>query len=76
MSERLSILIAGATGFIGGRLASKLGDAGHRIRCLVRDAARAEDLRRLRPSGAAPFDVARTPFEETLRRALAEELPG
>ena len=30
------VAIAGATGYIGGRLAPKLLDAGHKIRCLVR----------------------------------------
>ena len=30
------IAIAGATGYIGGRLAPRLLDAGHHIRCLVR----------------------------------------
>lgn len=33
-----SILITGATGFVGGRLAERLGGAGHTIRCMVRDA--------------------------------------
>ncbi|MEZ5356741.1 MAG: SDR family oxidoreductase [Bryobacteraceae bacterium] len=30
------VAIAGATGYIGGRLAPRLLDAGHRVRCLVR----------------------------------------
>jgi uncharacterized protein YbjT (DUF2867 family) len=34
------ILITGATGYVGGRLAVRLLDAGYRIRCLVRDASR------------------------------------
>ena len=34
------ILVTGATGYVGGRLVSRLLAAGHRVRCLVRDAAR------------------------------------
>ena len=34
--ERELVAIAGATGYIGGRLASRLIDDGYRIRCLVR----------------------------------------
>jgi uncharacterized protein YbjT (DUF2867 family) len=45
LSDQLSILIAGATGFIGGRLVSELAKSDHAIRCLVRDPSRASDLR-------------------------------
>ena len=34
------VLITGATGYIGGRLVPRLLEAGYRVRCLVRDAAR------------------------------------
>jgi uncharacterized protein YbjT (DUF2867 family) len=34
------ILVTGATGYIGGRLVPRLLEAGYRVRCLVRDAAR------------------------------------
>ena len=34
------ILVTGATGYVGGRLVARLLAAGHRVRCLVRDAAR------------------------------------
>ena len=34
------ILVTGATGYIGGRLVPRLLEAGHRVRCLVRDPAR------------------------------------
>ena len=34
------VLVTGATGYIGGRLAPRLVDAGYRVRCLVRDPAR------------------------------------
>jgi uncharacterized protein YbjT (DUF2867 family) len=33
------VLIAGATGFVGGRLAARLAADGHELRCLVRDPA-------------------------------------
>src|SRR4051794_29139971 len=36
-------LVTGATGYIGGRLAPRLLDAGHTVRCLSRSAARLRD---------------------------------
>ena len=36
-SEVGRILVTGATGYIGGRLVSRLLEAGHEVRCLVRD---------------------------------------
>ncbi|MFC7527679.1 SDR family oxidoreductase [Actinoplanes sp. GCM10030250] len=36
-------LVTGATGYIGGRLAPRLLDAGHSVRCLARDARRLRD---------------------------------
>jgi uncharacterized protein YbjT (DUF2867 family) len=40
MPEAKSILVTGATGYVGGRLVPRLLAAGHRVRCLVRDSAR------------------------------------
>lgn len=40
MKNCQTVLITGATGYIGGRLASRLIEAGYRVRCLVRDPAR------------------------------------
>jgi len=41
------ILLTGATGFIGGRLAAALARRGNRLRCLVRSASKGEQLRGL-----------------------------
>ncbi len=38
------VLVLGGTGFLGRRLVAALLAAGHRVRCLVRDKARAADL--------------------------------
>ncbi len=47
------ILLTGATGYVGGRLLTRLEKAGHRVRCLTR---RPEDLRpRLQPGTEAAY---------------------
>lgn len=63
-ADRRTILLTGATGYVGGRLLGVLLGRGHRVRCLVRDPARA----RL-PDGAEVVagDVLRP---ETVRPAL------
>lgn len=43
MPARRTILLTGATGSIGGVLLPRLLDAGHEVRCLVRDEGRARD---------------------------------
>ena len=45
-SDRPTILVAGATGYIGGLLARALREDGLGVRCLVRDPAKAGDLKR------------------------------
>jgi uncharacterized protein YbjT (DUF2867 family) len=42
VKESRLILVSGASGYVGGRLVSKLLEAGYRVRCLVRDARRLE----------------------------------
>jgi putative NADH-flavin reductase len=39
------ILVTGATGYVGGRLVPRLLEAGHPVRCLVRDPDRLQDAR-------------------------------
>lgn len=40
MNSQSPILVTGATGYIGGRLAPKLLELGYRVRCLARDPSR------------------------------------
>lgn len=42
----MKYFVTGATGFVGGCLARQLLDAGHEVRCLVRDPARTDLARR------------------------------
>ncbi len=41
----MKALVTGATGFVGGRLASKLLEGGHEVRALVRNRTKAADLK-------------------------------
>jgi uncharacterized protein (TIGR01777 family) len=45
LAGRQTILVTGATGFIGSRLVSSLTDAGHQVIALVRNPAKADMLR-------------------------------
>ena len=43
----MNYFLTGATGFIGGRVARQLIEAGHRVNALVRDKSKAEELKAL-----------------------------
>jgi uncharacterized protein len=44
LSEPRTVLVTGATGFVGSRLVAALGEAGHRVIVLVRNSARLDQL--------------------------------
>ena len=62
----MRILLTGATGYVGGRLASRLIAEGHELRCLARDPARLAG----RPWGAHEVVAGDVSDLESLRRAL------
>lgn len=41
--QRLTVLVTGATGYVGGRLVPRLLEAGYRVRCLVRSPRKLSD---------------------------------
>jgi UDP-glucose 4-epimerase len=53
MFRYMKILVTGATGKVGSRLAKRLAQRGDQVRALVRDPARAADLRQRGLSGIA-----------------------
>jgi uncharacterized protein YbjT (DUF2867 family) len=61
------VLVSGATGYIGGRLAPRLLQAGRRVRCLVRDPARLQGRPWLEQVEVVAGDVLRS---ETLAPAM------
>ncbi len=63
-----TILVTGATGYIGGRLVPRLLAAGYRVRCMVRDPSRLDGRRWRREVEVVEGDVLRP---ETLTAALA-----
>jgi uncharacterized protein YbjT (DUF2867 family) len=62
-----TVLVTGATGYVGGRLVPRLLDAGWQVRCLVRDRARLEGRPWYDRVEAVEGDVLRP---ESLRPAL------
>jgi uncharacterized protein len=62
LGERRHVLITGATGFVGSRLAQALAEAGHRIIVLTRDPAKAAKLK-------PPFQIV------TSLRQIADDEP-
>ena len=61
------VLVTGATGYIGGRLVPELLDAGHRVRCLVRNPAKLTDAAWSERVEVVEGDIADT---EALDRAM------
>lgn len=63
-----TVLVTGATGYIGGRLVPRLVEAGYRVRCLVRDPARLQGRPWLKQVELHSGDCLRS---ETLPDAMA-----
>ena len=63
----MKILLTGATGYIGGRLAPRLIEDGHGVRCLVRTPSKLRDVPWRDSIGVAEGDVTEP---ETLEAAM------
>jgi len=68
MNSMRTVLVTGATGYIGGRLVPRLLEAGYRVRCLARDPARLQGRPWLGQVELLPGDCLRP---ETLSPAMA-----
>ena len=66
---QLRVLVTGATGYIGGRLAPRLSEAGHRVRVLVRSPEKLTDV-----PWASDVEIARGDLSdpESLSAAFAD----
>jgi uncharacterized protein YbjT (DUF2867 family) len=62
-----TVLVTGATGYIGGRLVPRLLESGFRVRCLARDPARRQGRPWLGPLEVVAGDCLRS---ETLSTAM------
>src|ERR1035437_4992882 len=67
MATPRTVLVTGATGYIGGRLVPRLLEAGFRVRCLARDPARLQGRPWLSQVEVAAGDCLRA---ETLPAAM------
>ena len=67
MATPRTVLVTGATGYIGGRLVPRLLEAGFRVRCLARDPARLQGRPWLSQVEVAAGDCLRA---ETLSAAM------
>jgi uncharacterized protein YbjT (DUF2867 family) len=70
MTNLERVLVTGATGYIGGRLVPRLLEAGHRVRCIVRDPRKLDNRAWI---SHPELDVVRCDVLDTDRLAAAME---